>query len=701
MLSVSCHIYLHSLLGDSSQDYGDGNVEVDGIVDETHLTQHMSANPPIDQVVEVLVQPQGGQGDATISLTTSDVSSVGQGGYISANRVGGVVETSEVFQSKDSSVVTASASSLQQQQQVMNAQNVIPIGNANLSGLANILQNPEVLAAINAAAASNKFIVIGPVGMLSGANTATTNNVSLAGTYSSGTHLASTSVDSVVSETANNPPSSIVTNNDTVIQMQGPLDSGIASHCNVEMIAADTSQDAPTIVDEHSTETSENEVQSSAPNVIEQLVQSSAAIGSRDSERQEFTITSEEAHVESSQDTDVRNVASPNQNVDTEVSSSASSKQAAKATVEDGVVGDVQSTNVIAMQGSHMDNAISSGNVAGSEADVYYTVQQSDDDLNSQPGNQLIVTMKDQLVSSSSCTTSIASESFMTSNAMTGNGQSMVMVTADGKSYITTVAVPDGLNPSEGQQILLASASANSLSMEGNVASTVNLASNEASCVLLTTQVREHPNSSDVAPVQSSDINVPHQVELSDFTVTDSTTRVCVNSSNVTDSATNFIVPPESGSSLEVSGSINPQPDSMQSKVLSTMTSDSTVDSQADSIIESSQVFMLASAVDENHSTYPNTAADNGYHGQQSANVDASSLIVANSSGESVVSGTENFISSDLQRTGETELQKTGVTSSRDLSESKAESTTPHGSLQQDNNSSDHEDSQVSTSLQI
>ena len=59
-------------------------------------------------------------------------------------------------------------------------QTVIPIGNANLSGLANILQNPEVLAAINAAAASNKFIVIGPVGMLSGQGTSSVSTMSTA-----------------------------------------------------------------------------------------------------------------------------------------------------------------------------------------------------------------------------------------------------------------------------------------------------------------------------------------------------------------------------------------------------------------------------------------------------------------------------------------------------------------------------------------
>ena len=585
----------------------------------------------------------------------------------------------------------------------MNAQNVIPIGNANLSGLANILQNPEVLAAINAAAASNKFIVIGPVGMLSGANTSTTNNVSLAGAYSSAaTHLGSTTAENVASEAVTNTCNSIASSSAAVIQMQDAVDSGVAGHCNVEMIAADTSQDSPAVMDEQSIEAAGNEVQSSAPIVIEQLVQSSVANGNRNIERQEFTATSEEVHVESSQDTDLQNVISQNQNIDAEVSSSAGSKQSTKISAEDTEVCDVQSTNVVAMQSNQIDNTISSGNIAGSEADVYYAVQQSDDASSAQPNKQLIVAMKDQFVSSSSSTASLASESFMTSNAMNGSGQSMVVVTADGKSYITTMSVPDGLGQSGAQQIMLASADANNLSIEGAVASTVNLNSNEASCVLLTTQVQENPSDCDVTPGQGTENNVLQQVELSDFTVTDSTTRTCANSSNITGSTASYVVHPVSESSLEVSGSNNLNPDSMQSKVVSTMASDSTVDSQADSIIESSQVFMLASAVDENRSIYPTTAEGNDYDAQQSVLVDASSLLAANSSGDSVVSGTENFNSRDLQKTDETELQKTGVTSSRDLMENSAESTTTSGNLPQDNNNgSDHEDSQVSTSLQI
>jgi len=682
--------------GESSEDFGASNVEVDGIVDETHLTQHLSSNPAIDQVVEVLVQPQGGQGDAAITLTPPEVSSVGQSAYIGTSRVGGVIETSEVFQNKESSVVTASASSLQQQQQVMNAQNVIPIGNANLSGLANILQNPEVLAAINAAAASNKFIVIGPVGMLSGANTSTTSNVSFSGAYSSNAHLGSVAAETIMSEGGTSAPSGINGSNAAVVQMQANIDSGIAAgHCNVEMIAADTSQDSPAVVNEQSNEKARNEVQSSASNFIEQLVESSAA-NDRSEGREDFIVTSEEVHVESSQDTDMQNVITHNQHLDGEVSSSAASHQSATATLEDTEAGDVQSTNIVAVQSSQVDNVMSSESISGSEADVYYTVHQGNDTSDAQTSNQLVVTLSDQFVSSSSCTTSMASESFIASNAMTGSGQSMVMVTADGKSYITTVGVTGGLVQNEGQQVVLTTADANSLNLEGTVASTVNLNSNEASCVLLTTQLNENQDLDEVNTAQSSGSTLPQQVELSDFTVTDSTARTC----DVSDSAASSVESPKLESNL-VCGSSSQQPDSGQSKIVTTMASDSTVDSQADSIIESSHMLMVPPAAAESHSVYSSTALGNGYEAQQSAVVDGSSLLAANSS-DSVVSGTENFISHDLQKTQDIELEKTGVTSSRDLLETNAECTSVSVNTTQDsNNGSDHEDSQVSTSLQV
>ena len=699
---------MNILTGDNTQEYGSANVEVDGIVDETHLAQHIANNPSIDQVVEVLVQPQGGHGDATIALATTEVASVGHEGYISTSRVGGVIDTSDAFQSKESSVVTASAASLQQQQQVMNAQNVIPIGNANLSGLANILQNPEVLAAINAAAASNKFIVIGPVGMLSNSNTGTTNTVSLASAYQAGANLGTASAenDISVSEAVHSASNAMVGSHSAIVQMQGSIDSGVAGPCNVEMIAADTSQDssAAAIV-EHSSEAVGNEVQSSVSSV---LVQSSAANSNQDAEGVEYSVvTSEEAQVVSSQDTEMHNVMGHHQNLDGEVSSSAGSNRSAKTSVLDAAeaeVGHVQSTNVTGMQNNQLDHVISGGGVAGTEAGLYYTVQQSSDSSSVQPSGQFVVTMKEQFVSSTNCTSSLSSETFIASNAMTGNGQSMVMVTADGHSYLTTMSVPEGLGQSDTQQIVLAPAEANNLSLEGAVASSVNVNSNEASCVLLTAHIHENPSESDVTPGQSADTSVPQGVDLGDFTVTDSTTRAFANSSNVTGSALNYVASAESESSIEVSGSNNLQADSMQSKIASTIPSDSTVDSQvdqADSIIESSQVFMLASAVEESPNSYSNAATGSGYEAQQSAFVDASNLLAA-SSGDSVVSGTENFVSSDLQKSEQLDMQRTGVTSSRDLAESTAESTTLSGNVTpNDNNGSDQSDSQVSTSLQI
>lgn len=686
--------------GDSTQDYGSANVEVDGIVDETHLAHHIASNPAIDQVVEVLVQPQGGHGDTSIALTTSEVGPVGHDSYISNSRVDTVIDTSEAFHNRESSVVTASSSSLQQQQQVMNAQNVIPIGNANLSGLANILQNPEVLAAINAAAASNKFIVIGPVGMLSNTSTGTTNTASIGSTYSSAGNLNATSTESD-SSTALCSAEAVTSASDTIsgnqaIQLSGvgPVEPGTGA-CNVEMIAADTSQDSSAHIAGPANEAASGEVQSSVPSVIDQLTQSSNSDPKGNEEVEYAAATSEEAEVVSSQDTKMQNVISHHQNLEGEVSSSAGSNQSANG---NGAVAEPE-----------VDNTISSGNIRASEGGVFYAVQQSDGTSSTHPSNgQFIVTMKDQFVSSSSCTTSLAGESFMASNAMTGTGQSMVMVTADGQSYLTTMSVPDGLgNESDGQQIVLTPAEANNLHVSDGIAinSSVNMNSNEASCVLLTAHLPESASESDITPGQSSDTIAPHSIGLGDFTVTDSTTRTCAySSSNIGGSAINFVANADSESSLEVSGSNNLQPDSMHSKEASTMESDSTVDSQAnqaDSIIQSSQVFVLASAVEEGEGAYPGASSGSGYEAQQSMFIDATGLIAAspNTAADSVVSGTENFVSSDLQKNDQMELEKTGVTSSRDLMDSTAEQTPMSDDSSQEKN--DQDDSQVSTSLQI
>lgn len=698
-------IMLVFFTGDNAQDYGSANVEVDGIVDETHLAQHIASNPAIDQVVEVLVQPQGGHGDTTIALTTSEVGPVGHEGYISTSRVDSLIETTEAFQNKEPAVVSATASSLQQQQQVMNAQNVIPIGNANLSGLANILQNPEVLAAINAAAASNKFIVIGPVGMLSNASTGTTNSVSLPNTYTSSGNMSATVTDSdgniTICSTEVSGSNAIVGSHNVVVQMPGvsPVDSGVTGACNVQMIAADTSQDSSLHIGERVSEASGNEVQSSVSSVTGQLAQSTA-------DGEEGGVISEEAQVVSSQDTEMQNVICHHHNLEGEVSSSAGLSQSGKANVVE----------------TEVDGSISSGKMGGSEGGgVFYAVQQNDGASTVQPSSgQFIVAMKEQFVSSSSCTTSLSSETFIASNAMTGSGQSMVMVTADGQSYLTTVNVPDDLGGQSGShQIVLAPADANNLNVGEAMAinSSVNMNmnnshnnSNEASCVLLTAHLDVTSDDTDVTPGQSTDANIPQRVDLGDFTVSDSTTHACVNSSSNIQNSTLQCTMNASESSIEVSGSNNLQPDSMQSKETSNTASDSTTaDSQvdqADSVIESSQVFLLASAVDGGHHDYGNVSIGSEYEAHQSAFIDASNLITAssNASADSVVSGTENFVSSDLQKnSNNVEVEKTGVTSSRDLMDSRAESTTTTmvSGSQNEDNGNDQDDSQVSTSLQI
>lgn len=60
----------------------------------------------------------------------------------------------------------------------------IPIDTNTAAGLANILQNPDVLAAINNAASTNKFIVIGPVSMFDGSNAQSNGSATLSTTDS-------------------------------------------------------------------------------------------------------------------------------------------------------------------------------------------------------------------------------------------------------------------------------------------------------------------------------------------------------------------------------------------------------------------------------------------------------------------------------------------------------------------------------------
>ena len=72
----------------------------------------------------------------------------------------------------------------------------IPLDTNTAANLANILQNPDVLAAINNAASSNKFIVIGPVSMFDG-STAQSNSVM---TLTSSDNSVETAISSISDE---------------------------------------------------------------------------------------------------------------------------------------------------------------------------------------------------------------------------------------------------------------------------------------------------------------------------------------------------------------------------------------------------------------------------------------------------------------------------------------------------------------------
>ncbi|XP_065061395.1 uncharacterized protein LOC135688463 [Rhopilema esculentum] len=706
--------------GDNAQDYSGGNVEVDGIVDETHLANQIPNNPAIDQVVEVLVQPQGGHGDTTISLTTADVGTIEHEAYISTSRVDGTIETSDVFQAREGAVVTASASSLQQQQQAMNAQNVIPIGNANLSGLANILQNPEVLAAINAAAASNKFIVIGPVGMLSNSNAATTNTVSVSSAFSnsdstsetSGQHEVNVSLcssEAVASVSAGHIAAAGDGSSTAVMQVSGvsQMESGIIPPCDVEMIAADTSQDVSVGISSLASEETGNEVQSSVSCALGTVIQNRGndVTGAG---AEGLMVNHEESQVQSSQDAALYTAVSQHQNLEGEVSSSAGTIHSddnteADASVSDIDNGTVQSTNVLSVQSSN-DNVVSHASIASSD-NVFYTVhhgsnevlvsaaQQSGDVIdNSEMNQQFIVTMKEPFVSSSGCTTSMASGSFITSSDMAGGGQSMVMVTADGQSYFTAVNLPDALSrDGSGQQLVLTPANSTALNIDGTITmSSMPIVAGEDSNNVFSAQLPEGSAANSMEPVQSGNQTDSSGLELGDFAVTDSTSRVYANSSNIDESALSYTAVTESESSIEVSGSNNLQPDSGQPKLGSSVSMADSQENQADSIIESSQVFLLTSA--SSGSEVPQSSFDND------ANIIPAPSNIGN---DSVVSGTENFVSSDLQESDRLEMQKTGVTSSN-LMDNNAESSTFSGNVPQDDNcESDMDDSQVSTSLQI
>ena len=126
------------------------SVQVDGIVNLPD--NQVNANSNLDQVVEVLIKSNGeidkaGNPLANVQFGGNNVKIALDGGG-QGEVLGG------------------------------DGQEISVDGNT-AAGLANILQNPEVLAAINAAASTNKFIVIGPVSMFDQSNADPSQIVSL------------------------------------------------------------------------------------------------------------------------------------------------------------------------------------------------------------------------------------------------------------------------------------------------------------------------------------------------------------------------------------------------------------------------------------------------------------------------------------------------------------------------------------------
>ena len=723
----------------------------------------------------MLVQPQGGQGDTTISLTTSELAPSEHETYESTSNA---IEGTDVFQHRDAAgLATPSSSDLQQQ--AVGAHNVIPIGNANLSGLANILQNPEVLAAINAAAASNKFIVIGPVGMLSGSTAGATNTVSIATAYSGSGGVNPTSCDSEVSVSFSsseavasiaNVPTSV--GNDTPMEISdvNHVEQGLTASCGVEMIAADTSQDAAVRIANISNDDTSSIVQSSVSSGSNSIFQSESNPIRSDQPSNGINDNANDVVVQgvSSDVTDSQVVSSQfgtstHRNAEGEVSSSAGAKSKgreivmAEITSDDAESSVVQSSNGVSSgpnvaSGLPEDgfvfpnsssfssneglvtqsNSKTSGSFINSAGGaIYYAVQQGSNEVlvsaaqpsgnsmvnsGNEAAQQFIVTMEDQLVSSSASTTALSSTSLIASTEISGTGQSMVMVTADGQNYFTAMNLPDDLTQGGPHQIILAPAGQNSLAVQPSVQinSIVDMVQSQStSCAMPTSgfqectagsNFHEHPGGSNAARRQSTDIKDVPGMDLADFTVTDSTSRVYANSSTASGPVADYADVSESQSRLEVSGSHALSADSMQPNSAHTVSAESIVDSQIDSNIVSPHIYPADASVEEAApDTYPHASIGNSYAAQQSVFEDETSATAASSNvnADSLVTGTENFVPSNLQSSDPSELQRTGVTSSN-FNDNNAESTTVSGNLSQiEKVEGDHGDSQVTTSLQI
>eukprot|EP00794_Sanderia_malayensis_P015282 gene15282-16859_t len=779
---------------DNAQDTMSSNVEVECIVDQAHLSNQVAHGSAVDQVVEVLVQPQGGNGDATITIsTTAD-------GGASAREIESIAVKTETDptadayqQNKDTSnVATASVSTLQQQQQAIGAQNVIPIGNANLSGLANILQNPEVLAAINAAAASNKFIVIGPVGMLSGQNAGTTNTVSIATAFPNEIN-AQVSMDGNEATAGTLAPTDLLSNRQTQVSThpateQGPLmqinavdhiDPSLATpaSCDVEMIPADTSQDAAIHFAEVSNTESvtSNEVQSSVPNIVNFVIQGSQSVTASSSfvpdpngsstvhsyampndqtgnvrEGDEEVVSSQDGLVVCEDGVDATSSGAVcNDNNRQEVSSSAENDEMSNPSTgselnqadssRDKETG-VQSSNA-ADQGSNTDGAIFNVNIASSymnddklvsqstdnasinanSLDPFSAAQQSssisqvavpaqsqdpglssaDQNFSDKVTQSYIVSLGDQFVSSST-RMSLANSSFITSGGLSATGQSMVMVTADGQSYITTLNIPDGFHQPTGsnQQIILADsmAAANNFSIpvmpDGSISldSLAQLQSVETSTNALFTTHFQSSDNEVGAQQQASGVAPGDNVTsgMDESAVTDSTPSIVANSST-SDQPNSSFQQFEADLENSVSGS-----NQSQQQVGNSL--DDHVDSNT---ADTDQGFPVqASSAPDAYVAANSSATD--FNAYQQALIDATDLVTGSSSSnyDGVVSGTENIVSEDSLGSDPLESQRTGVTSSN-LIENNAEAMNISSDASHAVLDADQGDSYVSTSLQV
>lgn len=144
------------------------DVQVDGIVNipESQFSGTSSSNN-VDQVVEVLIRN-----------SAEDKSN--QGSTLSVQMPAGNSQNKIILDPSTQAVTDADGQE-------------IPLDSNTANNLANILQNPDVLAAINNAASTNKLIVIGPVSMFDGSTSQSSSVTALS--------TAENSIDGNVSAT--------------------------------------------------------------------------------------------------------------------------------------------------------------------------------------------------------------------------------------------------------------------------------------------------------------------------------------------------------------------------------------------------------------------------------------------------------------------------------------------------------------------